>query len=317
MKKNTKTIDLKELKRINFILLICISIITFIAFIICIFNNEFFNFSFKIDSELASKFGNFFGGFVGTLFIICNFLFLSYSFITQSIDKKKDNTVNNFFKMLDYHYNQVNQLKILKIKKNEYCSKYAYGKRAFVVFKMQLSKLLIIIEQINEKYKLGYSKETIADIAYISLFYGVNKEFEEFSKKRLNKLSNANLFVEELQMEINNNKKYKLGRTNQTYLSAYFRNLYNSIKLIDSDIYLSDEEKQKYIKILRAQLSDTELYIIFFNLLSRFGEKWKKNDYIIKYEFIKNIPSGYTEDYKPNDYFPMEYEEDYYNEEHN
>ena len=61
--------------------------------------------------------------------------------------------------------------------------------------------------------------------------------------------------------------------------------------------------------LYRAQLSNPELYILFFNVMSSFGKKWKENNYIVKYKLIKNLPLNYPFPFKANDYFPMKYEE--------
>ncbi len=108
------------------------------------------------------------------------------------------------------------------------------------------------------------------------------------------------------------NKTYNLGRTNQTNLSTYFRNLYNAVKMVDNSKFLTYEEKKNLIKIYRAQLSNPELYVFFFNIISRFGKKWKANNYVVKYELIKNLPKDYCEDYEPQSYFAMVYEDDEY-----
>ncbi|EOG3618545.1 putative phage abortive infection protein [Pseudomonas fulva] len=102
----------------------------------------------------------------------------------------------------------------------------------------------------------------------------------------------------------------KLGRTNQTDLSSYFRNMYNAIKLVDNDKYLSESEKINLVKIYRAQLSNPELYILFFNLVSRFGKKWNAKGYIEKYELLTNLPVAYCDGYDPKKYFNISFEED-------
>jgi hypothetical protein len=53
----------------------------------------------------------------------------------------------------------------------------------------------------------------------------------------------------------------------QDGLSHYFRNLYHIFKYID-DSNIEDEEKQKYVRIVRAQLSDNELVAIFYNCIA-------------------------------------------------
>lgn len=86
-------------------------------------------------------------------------------------------------------------------------------------------------------------------------------------------------------------RRYALNCSNQNYLGVYFRNLYNTIRVIDSANILDNDEKKEYIKILRARLSNAELYVLFFHLLSRFGKKWIDNGYIEKYELIQNLPT--------------------------
>lgn len=66
-------------------------------------------------------------------------------------------------------------------------------------------------------------------------------------------------------------RRYFLGRTNQNYLSVYFRSMYNTIKIIDTTNLLAENEKIEYIKILRAQLSNG--FMFFFQSLVTIWEK--------------------------------------------
>lgn len=56
--------------------------------------------------------------------------------------------------------------------------------------------------------------------------------------------------------------------------------------------------------MLRAQLSNAELYILFFNIISRFGKKWVDNNYVVKYQLLQNIPAKYCDGYDPKEFFP-------------
>jgi hypothetical protein len=74
-------------------------------------------------------------------------------------------------------------------------------------------------------------------------------------------------------------------------LGHYFRNLYRIIKFIDNVPFLSYDEKYDYICILRAQLSSSELLLLFYNCISENGlEKFKP--LIEKYHFFKNLPEN-------------------------
>ena len=114
----------------------------------------------------------------------------------------------------------------------------------------------------------------------------------------------AERLVDAIIPKLDANKRFILTRPNQNYLSVYFRNMYNAIKLIDNCKLFSEKEKIDYVKMLRAQLSNAELYILFFNVISRFGKKWVEKDYITKYQLIQNLPSKYCDGYNPKDYFP-------------
>jgi hypothetical protein len=90
--------------------------------------------------------------------------------------------------------------------------------------------------------------------------------------------------------------KHKLGH--------YFRHLYQTVNYIDNQKILSFDEKYDYIKTLRAQLSNYEQMVFFYNSIHSIGAKWevkyrdteKYNDeqryskaLVSKYNFIKNI----------------------------
>ncbi len=69
-------------------------------------------------------------------------------------------------------------------------------------------------------------------------------------------------------------------------LGHYFRYLYNIFKFIkESDV----ENKKSYTSIVRAQLSDNELLLLFYNSLSKNGvEKFKP--LIEEYQLLDNLP---------------------------
>ena len=72
------------------------------------------------------------------------------------------------------------------------------------------------------------------------------------------------------------------------HLGHYFRNVYRIIKFVDESD-LSEEDRQNYIKILRAQLSNHELVMLLYNsaYYSK-GKNFKK--YIEKYALLNNLP---------------------------
>lgn len=278
--------------------------------LIIVFNSVYFNTSFEIDSDLASDFGDFFGGFIGTIFTILSIVLIVYTIVAQNIENRKTSLKDNFFKMIDYHNQNVSQITVPSL--NTEKDHFENGRRAFVVYKIQLKRLLTLIEIINKRKNLEFEEKEIIDIAYMIFYYGLQGSWEAFIADKLKRYDNSDLIIKEIIKEIENKPNIKIGRTNQTNLSTYFRNMYNAIKLIDNSDLMSKKEKKELIKIYRAQLSNPELYIIFFNIVSRFGKKWKKREFIEKYEFLKNIPKDYCDGYSPEKYFPMKYEHEEY-----
>jgi uncharacterized membrane protein len=292
------------------ILIIIFALIAFASFIYIIFDKAYYNPSGSIDTELAYKFGGLFSGFVGTLFSVLSVLLIIYTINNQAISAKKENVTDRFFKMVDYHNANVFNLNVKHIDTTK--THDNEGRRAFVIFKIQLKRLMTAIQEINASKKLKLKDEEIIDIAYMIFYYGLDKTWIPFIDEKLKNYKKRKVIIDEMMIKINSAPTLKIGRTNQTSLSSYFRNMYNAIKLVDESKLLMTEEKLNLIKIYRAQLSNPELYILFYNIASRFGKKWKEKNYIVKYELLKNMPNEYGDLYDHKKIFPMNYEDDEY-----
>lgn len=67
-------------------------------------------------------------------------------------------------------------------------------------------------------------------------------------------------------------------------LSHYFRNLYHIFRFIEDSKLIDTEEKKKYARITRAQLSDQELVAVLYNCLALARDK---NDHQMEFGFPK------------------------------
>jgi hypothetical protein len=120
-----------------------------------------------------------------------------------------------------------------------------------------------------------------------------------------------NNFNDQLEHSINLNSTYlEFYKERKTDFGHYFRNLYRIIKMIHETEFLTYSElglnkskkedieahykcnfieKYKYTCVVRAQLSDYELLLLFYNCLSENGnEKFKP--LIEEYALLKNLP---------------------------
>ena len=301
MLENVKLTAQKNILKIITGLIVILLIVAVISFFCVIFNEVYFNTSGVIDPELASKFGDFFGGYVGVMFSILSTLLLIYTIIDQFIERQKRWATDNFYRMLEFHNDMVKQLSVAHI--NTTKPERSNGRRAFVVFKIQIHYLLRLIKNLNKRERWNLKKDQILCIVYMIFYYGIDTHWIKFLQDKIKEDIDFNIILNGVKI-IEKEKKLKLGRTNQTSLSAYFRNMYNLIKLVDNDKYLSKQEKKSLITIYRAQLSNPELYVLFFNLRSGFGKKWNDKGYVETYELLKNIPKHYCDGYNPEDYYP-------------
>jgi len=313
--KDSVTENINKYKIINTISYwvgIIFSTVGLITLFIIIIGGKVINSSMQIDIDLGEKSGTFIAGFVGTCFGISGTAIIISTFLNQYIQNLKNQVENIFFKYIDLHYENINQIKIEKFSETNEKATEVTGRLAFVSMESQLYRLLELIKQINNDWPDDFK----IDFAYMIFFYGFNKENLIFFKSKHKKIDNIDDYLPKLLNELL--KDVKLGRANQTFISSYMRNIYNAIKFIDISKVLDFEEKKDYIRILRSQLSNPELYIIYFNIRSRFGTNWEKNDYIRKYQLFTNIPEGYCQEYDHKKYFSdtngFQYEDDEYND---
>lgn len=211
--------------------------------------------------------------------------------------------------MIDYHNENTRGIRVANIdtSKSEFIEE---GRRAFVQYKIQLKRLLETVNTICLKEAMVLTNAEKIDIAYTCFFYGLSPTWMPFIEKKLKRYSLGSEITREMMSAIEQNTTLRLGRTNQTELSSYFRNMYNAIKMVDGDKYLTNIEKISLVKIYRAQLSNPELYILFFNLASRFGRKWNENGYVERYQLLTNLPRDYCDGFDPAEFYKIHFEED-------
>jgi len=78
------------------------------------------------------------------------------------------------------------------------------------------------------------------------------------------------------------------GRTSR--LGHDYRHLFQTAKFIASQDDAELPNKYEYIKTLRAQLSNHEQLLLYYNSLSDFGTPWLTNGYFTNDLMVKNLP---------------------------
>lgn len=323
--------------------ILCVALIFFIVFtLIFILNTTSLN-SGPIASSIWGQYGDLIGGLIGTVVALVG-VFLLYETLGQqrlALRRQEDFFIKQqvetrFFELVRIQRENVSELK----------SKGKVGREIFIRFRDDFHDLF---QKVLEKYPQNASPDKkenesvpkwykeITQVAYLILFYGVNnfsmpelkRKIQAIAKDRggyyeieslLDELEKEHKAVKEKNKEKGSVKKYLHYDGQQSRLGHYFRHLFQTVKYINDQPpgLFSYQEKYNYLKTLRAQLSTHEQAILFFNSLTELGAPWEMGlsdenyKLITKYNLIKNLPSGFTNQIDPKFYYPdvhFEYDE--------
>lgn len=245
----------------------------------------------------------------------------------QKVQFSKNQFENQFYEMLRLHKENVNEISITLL------SSYYSGKETVKfeskingreTFKIFLNEITILYGVSKNIFK-NENKDSWLNKAYHIFFQGITRD-----KNNKNITGNYGLFIEELldireQNKINNttfnNKMHKfsinaerfnylLFNGQSTLLAHYYRHLYQTVKFVaNQDRLLDYSEKRKYLRILRAQLSNQEQAMLFYNWKSEFGANWenKDNHFFTDYRMIHNLYNDLLDsDFNLNEIFRLD-----------
>ncbi len=156
-----------------------------------------------------------------------------------------------------------------------------------------------ILPQINSKQ---FFKDTIDKLEkekkMYSDFLREKARYESEKKVKNTKLKDLEI--------VHNGKKavfillYEPFTGHGTKIGHYYRHLFQTVKYVDSqkhDVFKhkDNEIKYSYVKILRAQLSNFEQVILYYNSISVLGKNWISDGYIQEYHLLTNLPLSFAD----------------------
>jgi hypothetical protein len=244
---------------------------------------------------------------------------------------------NKFYELLKLHKANVDEMNI---------AENVYGRKCFVPMFYELKYCYQVVEGciqgIDQKTKIEkeIDRINIMKFAYRIFFFGLGTNSEKhfvsalspgesflFSKtKQILKEVQGNYMEFTIKNSGEKNYNYPLhpitrekgdysieflyfpfdGHINR--LGHYYRHLFQTAKYVTSQDFLIYEEKYNYIKTLRAQLSNFEQLLLYYNALAWFDQEWREIFTI--YRFIKNLPIPLADFYiRPHDHFEREIRE--------
>jgi hypothetical protein len=285
--------------------IILILIILFLPYLIT--TRLWFDINFTTTGPIGDTIGGILGPFIALAAAILTFFAFWVQYQAneqQKTDLKIERFENKFYELLKLHKENVNEL---------YLAEGIIGRKTFVHLTNELRACYKVCEKLiksNEKY----SNINIMNFSYKIFFYGIGEQSEEYYVGTFNEnekkifpavRSNLQLFqerykqIEQIQKK-NTNYKYDddismnllyypfNGHVNK--LGHYFRHLFQTSRfVIDEKKSIIDEvQKYEYIKMLRAQLTDHEQLLMYYNGISWYEKEWK--ELFTTFRLIKNIP---------------------------
>src|SRR5262249_47750284 len=84
---------------------------------------------------------------------------------------------------------------------------------------------------------------------------------------------------------------WQFFRQVQEYVGHCFRHLYHIVRFVHESNVITSDEKQLYVRLLRAQLSSYELVILFYNCLAEGLGAGKFERLVIRYALLEHMPA--------------------------
>lgn len=261
-----------------------------------------------------NEFGDYFGGVLNPLIGITAAFITFLAFYIQFVANRKITSQfkiqqfeSQFYEMIRLHKENVNELEItqneLERLYNDAGAMRSYGPKSTSIRGREVFKILSnelemayrnVLKYNNDKkssfkeaYEIFFNGLDITESNFLELNGFRDRHKENFLEPR--RLKPADIFE-----NINVKAKYELFVGHENQLGHYYRHLYHSVKYVANydQTILNYADKRKYLRLLRAQLSNYEQLMLFYNWYSGFGENWEVNKYFTDYRMIHNLPNN-------------------------
>lgn len=294
--------------------------------------------------DYIDSYGSILGGIGATI----SLYYLYWSLREQREQFLRQNFETKFFELINFNRKILENIKIDTIENNVKTCKT--GNEAIAFVRRQVDKAYDLVSMVIGNYtdvnysnanktdkdirlwnRTNYKDRTTINIAMLCVFYGVKKDGEKILKEKYLAEYNESLYLpiikrlklclssnpdqeppkddRTMSRNLSNQDKYFAGIHQQ--LGNYFRSLFQCVKYVDEQTFLTYDDKYSYIKMLRCQMTNEEEVLFFYNSLCDLGLEWEynhKKDYnrcwITKYNLIKNIPDGSVKVF-PQQYYPF------------
>jgi len=268
--------------------------------------NANYSIGYDFNFEETGQFGDYIGGVVGTVFALAGTILVFASFVQQQHRNTIESFEKNYFEMLRVHedivremsYNGKHSREIFTIAIDQLRRIYNSAESSLTNIKVKAAANQLRAEGANDEdiynfLENGDTKVVAIMISVGVLYYGKNDFYlSSDNDKVLNAIS---------KLVIAEQPDYGFEPMDNV-LGHYYRQMYHTVKYVLKSTWLKEGERYDYVKLLRAQLSDYEQIMLFYNAFSVSGYAWRASksrnkipemSLIARFRLIKNIPYHY------------------------
>lgn len=247
-------------------------------------------YSTKLDESIIASYGDFIGGFIGSLFSLAGVIL----FYVALKEQRNDISINqkNIELQTSALEQQVLEFQNQKVELEE-------TRKVYIEQTNLLREQTFLYRQQNKEIKEQSTTARVQQFdtsffSYLEVFNNYKKSLngtdskDNFFGKIIKEMREINSSESSLNKLLDNicEKYLELLNEYRDILSPYFKTLYRIMVLIDSSS-IDEYKKEEYFKLLRSQLSDEELLVLNYNYHTDLGSKVRS--FIVKYNFLKHL----------------------------
>ncbi|WP_370175650.1 putative phage abortive infection protein [Leeuwenhoekiella palythoae] len=271
--------------------------------------------------------GSFLSGSIGVIVALLVGVFTYLAFYAQFEANKKiqdqfehQKVESQFYTMLNLHLKNIDGFEIQEYlvsnQKSLVDQSTVHSRRVFLPMITELHEIIKIVYMAYGKLMTD-QLDNLNKLAYQIFFFGVKSSHvkplsntDTTFKDLINALIN---YQNQFRKSRSKNRVYKCPFTNNTLeirlryipfaghesrLAHYYRHLYQTVKQVveaEKKDILDYKDSRRLLATLRAQLSNQEQLLLYYNYRSTFGDNWDKlgsrgHQFFSKYRMIHNIP---------------------------
>ena len=258
VKENAK----KQISQVETILIWTIivgGILILLSILIFAVHRDYWLWENSFNEQVFGSFGDFVGGFFGTIVAFITLFLLIRTLQNQievngSVVITNNNVVETNKKLIDASLQQIRQtdVQLFDSKFNAYMKSYQEATSLYRDRNLVGRKCLDAL--VEEFRGSGFKSE----LKYIPRSEAALKSFEEFYSN------------------------------NRQAMSVHLRTLYLMVKMIGDEVTITDDIRVHYAKLVRGQLSESEMFLMRYNCYSTYG--YNMQVFVNRFNLLKHLP---------------------------